>query len=373
MNSAIEKPLCTWQFYTTLGTWSQQNNCPDGAPQQGFPTGFSTNSVAIPNWAHQPLTSTDDFDVTTAIESAKSQSVVVRIVIPIVVAVAVAILAGILFFFYRRRVNRLSRSKTLPPLPGRRRFWQETQRRPRWFFSLFDSPRSTRLRAARKNSDWEIDDDVHWLDTQYSSTAGVFSPDGKLGEHDLDVAHTSSHIRDHSQSSLLPRINLPIVHTPSFLERFIKFKGGIRKSPSYKAAHVLSSMPSSRFKIDGSDAPTRSSTVIVSPVAPAGPSDQSSSAIPAAQLPEPNESSVLLISRDGQDFSLRDFATEVPENDVAESPSALHDQHPYPAIVSVPPSPGSQMLLYPDAVRAAARPEALTLGHAHLTAAHVLS
>ncbi|RDX42212.1 hypothetical protein OH76DRAFT_138063 [Lentinus brumalis] len=50
---------------------------------------------------------------------------------------------------------------------------------------------------------------------------------------------------------MLSNIEFPDIRVPTFMERFIKFKDGIRKSASYRSKHVSPISPDQGFRIDG--------------------------------------------------------------------------------------------------------------------------
>ena len=120
---------------------------------------------------------------------------------------------------------------------------------------------SHRLRTSRKESSWEIDDDSHLLvgrsDTPYHSRSQSqyndpysYSPEERAHSR---TSFAGTHARAGSSLSMLSNIEFPDVRVPTFVERFIKFKDGIRKSASYKAKHVSPVSPDQGFRIDGAE------------------------------------------------------------------------------------------------------------------------
>ena len=126
---------------------------------------------------------------------------------------------------------------------------------------------SHRLRTSRKESSWEIDDDSHLLvgrsDTPYhsrsrSQSQSQYNDPYSYSYSPEDRAHSrtsfaGTHARAGSSLSMLSNIEFPDVRVPTFVERFIKFKDGIRKSASYKAKHVSPVSPDQGFRIDGAE------------------------------------------------------------------------------------------------------------------------
>ncbi|KAI1785467.1 hypothetical protein LXA43DRAFT_976208 [Ganoderma leucocontextum] len=204
----------------------------------------------VPGWAYQNLTSNNDFDLTAAIQSTPQTglSKTAQIAVPVAVGVGVAVLAGLLFWWYRRRRWRRQRSARVKPLSEG---WLSHPWR--WMEELWLRTHSTPLKPSTKDSNWEIDDDEHWLNRRSTFYHDPYSPPGREEMHELGVR--PSHTREASSSTLLPHIEFPTVHrVPTFLERFIKFKDGIRKSATYKAKYVSAISPDHTFRIDGSAA-----------------------------------------------------------------------------------------------------------------------
>ncbi|KAI0665890.1 hypothetical protein C8Q78DRAFT_480953 [Trametes maxima] len=323
----------------------------------------------VPPWAYLPLSSNNDFNVSAAIlDSAGSSSnsspsrknVATQIAVPIAAGVGVAIIAVLGFWLYRRRqhkqVRRNSRMKTLPSLPGAQNtFWQPRH----WFYAVWPLARSRRLRPSKKDSDWAIDvdmddEDTKWLGHSRGPSAASFhdayplvqSPLRAEPEHEPDLPHTSAHIPETSSSSLLPHLDFPDVRVPTFMERFIRFKDGLRKSSGYQAKYVSPVSPDAQFRIDGSAGPTPTARAFniaklppkskpkpnakpkprPSPVdTGAGHSGGGGASVSVAEVQpavaersdfEPQSegvaSSVLIISRNGEDFTIDDTATTAP-------------------------------------------------------------
>ncbi|GBE80431.1 hypothetical protein SCP_0301460 [Sparassis crispa] len=330
---------------------------------------FAVTQLGIPKLADTALRDSKDSDIPEAISKSENASwSTVQIVTPIVVGVCVAIFAVLIFVFYRR--SRHLRSPdyarahlSTPPLEHAagqfhwyRRGIRSHQHLPSngwlhapWFiFRLFPSSRPT---STPKDPTWEIDReaDVIWIHSpDESSTPSALSTYSRAhcptpGDLDLaepgDVAHKQPHSRiqsphphtremsDASASSrtaLLPRVDLPVT---SFFDRFMRFKDGVRKSPSYKLVQVREQRPSSRFRIDRSNPTTRASTLEGPPAEPSpettssGSQSAGSSPPPRSGSPQPlepgddDERSVLLISRTpGVDFAMSD-ASCVSEHD----------------------------------------------------------
>ncbi|KAI0355772.1 hypothetical protein OH77DRAFT_1424724 [Trametes cingulata] len=361
--------LCANDASPDWNEWADSEDC--GSNPLSFPPNVHIAGGTIPQWAYLPLTDNKQFDLGAAIlasggsPSAPSTSradVAAQIAVPIATGVGVALIATFSFWLYWRhrwRRHRDPRNKTLPLLPGA----QSAVWRPwRWFSSLWLATRSRRLRPSRKDSDWAIDEDTQWLGQGHGrgpSNASnhyhdpfMHSPPGGLsmgigiadgGERDgealeMDVPHTSAHLKETSSSSLLPRLMELPDRVPTFMERFIKFKDGLRKSASYKAKYVSPVSPGPLFRIDGSAGATPvKNEFAIAPLAPnrdprpsplaadtgvvaaAATVSGSSRIQPAEQaLTEDEgvvrhqgstEGSVLLISKDGRDFTIDDTTT----------------------------------------------------------------
>ena len=129
---------------------------------------------------------------------------------------------------------------------------------------------SHRLRTSRKESSWEIDDDSHLLvgrsETPYhsrsrSQSQSQYNDPYSYSYSPEDRAHSrtsfaGTHARAGSSLSMLSNIEFPDVRVPTFVERFIKFKDGLRKSSTYKAKYVSPVSPDPQFRIDDSAVPT---------------------------------------------------------------------------------------------------------------------
>ncbi|TBU41055.1 hypothetical protein BD309DRAFT_1020990 [Dichomitus squalens] len=249
--------VCQGESLAPWPQWAPDNTC-DSNPASFPSQTVQLDQGMVPSWAHQPLSSFEDFNLTGALASTTPQSGMskaAQIAVPIAVGVGVAILAGALFWCYRGhkwRHQRNARMKTLPLIPGDGLLAYPQ----RWLRETWLSRRSHRLRPSRKDSNWEIDEDRRRLNRSGSTSYyDPYSPPdgGDAEEHELGVPHTSPHIRETSSTSLLSNIELPSIRRwPTAVERFIKFKDGIRKSPNYKAKTVSPIFPDPAFRIDGS-------------------------------------------------------------------------------------------------------------------------
>ncbi|KAI0949123.1 hypothetical protein AcW1_008822 [Taiwanofungus camphoratus] len=301
------------------------------------------SGLRIPKWTHRFLQASTDFGLASAAALAKRESwTVVQVATPIIVGVMVAACAAAVFIWYRRRNRDSARSPQAPralrsaPSLG---LVDARLRPPRRLFGLLPG-KAVRPKQSGRDPAWAIDplDDTILLHSQSSSYATTSSAPSSLGttplrplrRDDLYSSRQSSsrHLHNPSSTSLLsiPRVDVPV---PSFLERFVKYKDGLRKSPSYKAAHVRAKPPDTQFKIDVSDPPTRKPTledpssiaVALNVQDSSMPSTSTSSAMgqvqppPGLATPEPatgpspgeDERSVLLISRaPGVDFTIED-------------------------------------------------------------------
>ena len=312
----------------------------------------------VPNWAYQNLSSNGDFDLVAAIQICKSHndlyvmsisrqeypypceapqsglSKPAQIGVPIGVGVGVAVLAGLLFWWYRRRQWRRQRNARMTPLSDG---WFSSPRQ--WADKLWLRAHSTRLKAAKKEPSWEIDDEQQ-LNWRYHDP---YSPPSHRQMHELGTR--PSHNREASSSTLLSHLDFPTVHrVPTFLERFIKFKDGIRKSATYKAKYVSAVSPDHTFRIDTDspitkkftdhplDAASSHSKVASDPQSsflphrvstvqeededtPGGAPvivDRADLNLGPPRYPAEFPSEVLVISRDGEDFALDDMSTVPP-------------------------------------------------------------
>ncbi|KAI0369640.1 hypothetical protein BV20DRAFT_967601 [Pilatotrama ljubarskyi] len=373
--------MCSGDAPPDWNDWADDRDC-DSKPLK-FPPNIQIANGTIPQWAYLPLTEENQFDLGAAILSASGPTssagtskatVAAQVAVPIAAGVGVALIATFSFWLYwRHRWRRHGdpRNKTLPLVPGA----QSAVWRPwRWFYALWPAGRSRRLRPLRKDSDWAIDDDTQWLGQGRGHGRGpsnmsnhyhdpfMQSPPGGIGMADggerdgealeMDVPYTSAHLKETSSTSLLPRmVDLPDVRVPTFMERFFNFKDGLRKSASYKAKYVSPVSPGPQFRIDGSAGPTpvakdfsiaplnptaRPSPLALSAGVGAGAGAGSASA-PGSSRTHPTEQvvtersdfvphhgssecSVLLISRDGEDFTIDDTATTAPSHSHPTSP-----------------------------------------------------
>ncbi|KAI0330972.1 hypothetical protein GY45DRAFT_1345590 [Cubamyces sp. BRFM 1775] len=345
-NIAAACTVCYAGAIPSWSNWADENDC-DSNPLQ-FPAQVSNQTQMIPNWAYLQLSDSKDFDLGAALAASDSSSsnlatnhaaVAAQVAVPIAAGVGVALLAIIAFWVYSRRKWRRHlnpRDKSLPLIPGASsNFWRPW----RWVYAIVPSSAgSRRLRPSKKDSDWAIDGDEE--DTKYlthsrgpSSTSYidpftlVQSPMHNEPEaFELDVPHTSPHIKETSSSALLPHLDFPDVRVPTFMERFIKFKDGLRKSSTYKAKYVSPVSPDPQFRIDDS-ADFLGNGANIGRTAPARTGSETAGARVGASAPasgiqqqktersdhrpqtEGGGSSVLIISRDGRDFSFDDAAT----------------------------------------------------------------
>ena len=273
-----------------------------------------------------------------------------------------AVLAGLLFWWYRRQRWRRQRNARIQPLSEGFLSYPR-----RWVDELWVKTHSTRLKPSPKDASWEIDDD-EWLHRH----SAFYDPYSQPKDRDRDKEMHEmgdvrpSHNREASSSTLLPHIEFPTVHrVPTFLERFIKFKDGLRKSATYKAKYVSTVSPDHTFRIDGSaaDSPiTRKfeETPLDGPGAHSrsgslgsGPEPQTQQSSPSFQphrvstvreededtpggapvivdradfdfepprYPAEFPSEVLVISRDGEDFALDDMSTVAPTGTSPRTP-----------------------------------------------------
>ncbi|KAL1941994.1 hypothetical protein VTO73DRAFT_6524 [Trametes versicolor] len=311
----------------------------------------------IPQWAYLPLTPGNEFNMTAAILTANDATdnltasstgssrpnVAVQVGVPIAAGVGVAIIVTTVFWLYWRRktARHNPRMKTLPLIPGA----QSTFWRPwRWFYTFWPWARSARLRPSKKNSNWaiDVDEDEEWLGHARAHSSASYVDPYKMQPLspeplEMDVPHTSAHIQETSSSSLLPHLDFPDVRVPTFIERFIKSKDGVRKSPAYKSKYVSPISPDPQFRIDG-PTPTANTFPASKPQRSSYTRSNHSGASASATAQPPRTqpvvaersdfqpesegvgSSVLIISRDGNDFSFDDSATTAPSHSHASSP-----------------------------------------------------
>ncbi|KAH9895106.1 hypothetical protein C8Q73DRAFT_487326 [Cubamyces lactineus] len=360
-NIAAACTVCYTGSIPNWSNWADDNDC-DGNPLQ-FPSHVVNNTQMIPNWAYQQLSNSKDFDLGAALAASGSSSsnpsnhatVAAQVAVPIAAGVGVALVAILAFWLYWRRKwrrHRNPRDKSLPLIPGAdSNLWRPW----RWFYGILPSSASSRrLRPSKKDSDWAIDGDEedtkHLTHSRGPSTTSYIDPftlvqsplNNEPEAYELDVPHTSPHIKETSSSALLPHLDFPDVRVPTFMERFIKFKDGLRKSSTYKAKYVSPVSPDPQFRIDDSAVPTPVAKDFLrdgsnfgggTPFRPGGEAtggrvgasaSASGSGSANGRLriqqqktersnhrpqPEGEGSSVLIISRDGRDFSLDDTAT----------------------------------------------------------------
>ncbi|KAI0820048.1 hypothetical protein BC628DRAFT_1399251 [Trametes gibbosa] len=356
--------------------WADDHSC-ESNPQQ-FPSNVDIEHGIIPQWAYLPLTTENDFNIAAAVLDANGtgatrssrSNVATQVAVPIAAGVGVALIATLIFWLYWRRHTRNPRMKSLPLIPGSQRaVWRPW----RYLQTLWSRARSRRLHQSKKDSGWAIEAEedteakllthsrVHsrasYLDPY--STNEVPLVEEPLELEEMDVPHTSAHLQETSSSSLLPHLEFPSIRVPTIFERLIKSKDGVRKSPAYKAKYVSPVSPDAQFLIDGSAGPTHIQSELADAQSPPPSSgrhsgqgtgargDGVSGGSPQTQpiVTEPSDfepqsegvgSSVLLISRTGEDFSLDDGATIVPSHSHPSSPqtpstfrqvSRLYDSH----------------------------------------------
>nr|VWP00780.1 N/A [Ganoderma boninense] len=333
---------CNGSTQPTWADWADNNECK--SRQASFPPQVQFDNGVIPNWANQNLTSNGDFNLNAVLQTTpqKGLSRPAQIAVPIAAGVGVALLAGLLFWWYRRRKWRRQRNARMRPLSDG---WFSSPRQ--WLNDLWLRAHSTRLKTSKKEASWEIDDEEQY--SWRSAYRDPYSPPAHSQMHELGAVRPS-HNREASNSTLLSHIEFPTVHrVPTFLERFIKFKDGIRKSATYKAKYVSAISPDHTFRIDGSaaDSPIvkKFDDHALDETTP--PSKSSSDPEPSFQphrvstvreeeedtpggtpvivdradlpmnlqiprYPAEFPSEVLVISRDGQDFALDDMSTAPP-------------------------------------------------------------
>ena len=213
---------------------------------------------------------------------------------PIAVAVGVALLVFLGFWWKLRRQRKryLPRPRSQSASADGASLFTDPLR---WFRELKLSMSSHRLRTSRKESSWEIDDDSHLLvgrsDTPYHSRSrsqsqsqyhdpysnSYYSPEERAHSR---TSFAGTHARAGSSLSMLSNIEFPDVRVPTFVERFIKFKDGIRKSASYKAKHVSPVSPDQGFRIDGAEGEGEGDAPSPSPPPPPVPQKQKYHTVP---------------------------------------------------------------------------------------------
>lgn len=99
--------ICQGGSSSSFTQWTEA--CP--VVHYGYPEQVATRSINIPEWAFLNVSESDTFDIFVARDTAEGNSyekrdwAPVQIILPIVVAVVVATVAGVLFYFYRRRLK----------------------------------------------------------------------------------------------------------------------------------------------------------------------------------------------------------------------------------------------------------------------------
>ncbi|KAI0762154.1 hypothetical protein BD413DRAFT_218535 [Trametes elegans] len=345
--------LCQGDSAEDWNGWASSVGC-TGQPL-AFPSNIGLSQGTLPKWAQLPLTANQDFDVAEAVRvgstlpGVSKSSVAVQVAVPIATAVGVAVFAVVTFWLCWRRKWRKYRD----PRPSETAC--TTSPSWAWIHKVYPFEHAKRLRPCNKNSDWAIDEDRQWLGHRRGQSSASYIDPYVLAQSPvqeeplgLDVPHTSAHIKETSSTSLLP--HLPEVHVPTFMERLVNFKDGLRKSPSYKVKHVSPVSPDAQFRIDGysGDTPVKPGFAranrelslrqlpSVGPGAGTGVGGRTNGSIGpsgsnAAQDAQTEHSdfgsqpggvgsSVLLISRDGEDFSLEDYATTAADHSQATTP-----------------------------------------------------
>ncbi|KAI0630077.1 hypothetical protein C8Q77DRAFT_238589 [Trametes polyzona] len=353
---------CSGDGPPSWAQWADDQDCASNPLQ--FPADVDIGHRLIPEWAYQPLTKDNEFNMSAAVLQASGlngnslsagsedtdsnrRNVAAQVAVPIAAGVGVAIVATTICWLYWRRKYRHHdpRTKTLPLIPGAKStFWRPWL----WFYTLWPGARSRRLRPLKKDSDWAIDEDVEgdteWLGSKHSRARSaasyvdpynlVQSPTGGAPLELEDLPHTSAHIQETSSSLLLPlrHIDFPDVRVPTIFERFIKSKDGVRKSPAYKSKYVSEVSPDPQFRIDDSAGPTpvakdfAAESSVGSSFGRSVGANKSQTALGRSEGEvtersdfEPQQqqqvygsgSSVLLISRDGRDFTIDDTTTSL--------------------------------------------------------------
>ena len=297
-----------------------------------------------------------------------------QVAIPIAVALGVALFSILGAWWYFRRKPKYSAVWSSPAYSTSD---EGIMAHPRmWLNRLKLMLSSHRVEGRSKSANWDMEgedgaqllqgrgrsslhDPFNPTESQRALTLPTSNPSPPMQEaHNLGVLRPSSHSREWSSSSsgssLLPRIELPEVRVPTFVERIVGLKGGgLKKSASYKAKSVAPRTPGPDFRIDGSGSspiaqnPQAFNTIAdfrrpqgaLTPVfereteadvpeaaRPASGSDGSWVVVdrPLSQVTEPSRarsSEVILISRNGEDFSMHDTATTAPGS--PKTPSTL--------------------------------------------------
>ncbi|RPD69646.1 hypothetical protein L226DRAFT_471436 [Lentinus tigrinus ALCF2SS1-7] len=254
--------VCSGDDIPQWSSWADENTCDSNPAQFSLPSNVEVDTNLIPRWAYQQLSSAHDFNLQEAVADPDPDSGLSRgaqIAVPIAVAVGVVLLAWLGFLWYHRRQRTRTRYPSRPRSQNLSDSASLFSEPLRWFRELKLSLHSHRLQPSRKDTSWEIDDDSNLLashsDTPYhdpySPEDRAHTPSGRNSR----ASYTGSHARTGSSLSMLSNIEFLDVRVPTFMERFIKFKDGIRKSASYKSKHVSPISPDQGFRIDGEEPP----------------------------------------------------------------------------------------------------------------------
>ncbi|CDO72511.1 hypothetical protein BN946_scf184980.g52 [Trametes cinnabarina] len=382
--------VCEGENIPSWEDWADENDCGSNPLQFPSHVTLEQNTIPGWAYQQLSNTHDFDLQAAISASSNPGPSksaLAAQIAVPIAAGVGVALIAILLFYLYQRRKWRRHqhprdrRTKTLPQIQGSRSaFWRPS----RVFYTYWPSARSRRLRPSKKDSDWAIEDDededTRWLGHGSRGSRGhsvhlnasyvdpyALTQEPEPLDPDADLPHTSAHIPETSSSSLLSRpgdtqvhVTTPPVCAPTIVERIVNIvlpgRDGLQKSPTYKLKHVSPVSADPQFRIDGSAGPTpvakafasaagRSSRASVSArgdpdaVGGAGLSGSASAkgsvqrdvgivqgATERSDFRPQRRDTVLLISRDGRDFSLDDTMTTAPSptrTNVPESPSTF--------------------------------------------------
>ncbi|KAI0744303.1 hypothetical protein C8Q80DRAFT_889911 [Daedaleopsis nitida] len=335
--------LCAGDDPPPWSAWAIRNNCGSGPMQFQPPPHDQLANTMIPGWAYQQLTSQQDFDMVGALagsDSSKGLSGAARIAVYVLVPIGVAILAFLAAWLYFRHKWRKDRNS--------RPMWSSEEGSilsypHRWMQRVRLSLKSRRLQSSRKDSGWAIDEDTYPLharstsynDPNHPTEQGVSPSAGD--DRGLSQPRPSPHSQETSSSSLLSRIRSPGIRVPTIMERLVGFRDSLRRSASYRFRYVSPTSADPSFRIDGSEptpTPNKIQTHTVADFRPqphaTAPSfreereqhaaernaplvvqTQGSDGKDARSSPENHTSDVIVISRDGEDFSMEDSATTV--------------------------------------------------------------
>lgn len=313
------------------------------------------------------------FDIPHAISEANNDSwSSMQIATPIVVGMCVALIAVLLFLWYRRAVS----LKLIAPTPFptfQRNFLSMTpssrsvsEGPSRWdsyrfaFYRVLPTRFRPMPKSTTRDASWEIDSDwgrpaggspssdpatVHlyapsepYFPNPHPRESGEYFP---LPDQDRVRTRTPGHsatVSGHdrmrsdgttrSTAPLLPAISIPSLPRvslprPSFLDRFMEFKDGVRKSPSYRMGKVSEVPIPKRFRIDRSRESTVETPTMghhaaggAGGVGGAGCGEVLGAggqrcASPVQEVQEDEESVLLISRRPGVDFVLSDDGSTI--------------------------------------------------------------